>query len=145
MPYGGRVKSPDWGEEKLLRASALLRGTEIECRDFEASLDRVRAGEFIFTDPPYTVTHKDNGFVLYNETIFSWADQERLASALARASERGARFILTNADHPSIRALYRRFQPRPVTRSSVIAAGAANRRKVTELVVSNYPIEGLDN
>jgi len=36
----------------------------------------------MFCDPPYTVRHNYNGFRKYNEVIFSWADQERLAASL---------------------------------------------------------------
>lgn len=146
VPYGRRVRKIDRGEDALLNASKALQGAEIECRDFEDSIDRVRSGGFIFADPPYTVAHENNGFVLYNETIFSWADQERLAAALVRASERGARFVLTNADHRSIRVLYRRFRfHQTLERSSIIAADTVNRRTVSELLISNYHLPRIEN
>ena len=144
VPYGRRVRSAEWGEDRLFEASELLQAAEIECRDFEASLRRVRSGGFVFADPPYTVAHGNNGFILYNEKIFSWEDQRRLARALTGAVERGAHFILTNADHASIRDLYRGFELRPITRSSIIAADSINRRKVSELLISDYRLDGLE-
>ena len=67
--------------------------------DFEPLIDRAQKGDFLFCDPPYTVRHNDNGFVKYNEVLFSWADQERLAAALLRAARRGVKIICTNANH----------------------------------------------
>lgn len=53
-----------------------------ELKDFEATLDSARAGDFVFVDPPYTVKHNLNGFLKYNDKIFSWADQLRLRDAV---------------------------------------------------------------
>jgi DNA adenine methylase len=144
VPYGRRVRPAGWGHERILEASELLQDAEIECRDFEDSLRRVRPGEFVFADPPYTVAHGNNGFILYNEKIFSWGDQERLARVLMRATDRGVHFVLTNADHPSIRDLYSGFELRPIARSSIIAADSINRRHVSELLISNCPLVDLD-
>ena len=64
----------------------------------------------MYFDPPYTVAHNNNGFVKYNASIFSWDDQQRLASHAALLVERGCKVVVSNADHKSIRALYRRFE-----------------------------------
>ncbi|MGR3179399.1 MAG: DNA adenine methylase [Candidatus Anammoxibacter sp.] len=58
-------------------AKRLSKG-EILCQDFEKTLSLSGEGDFVFIDPPYTVNHNLNGFLKYNEKIFSWADQERL-------------------------------------------------------------------
>lgn len=69
----------------------ILQGTDLRCADFETIIATGSAGDLIFVDPPYTVKHNVNGFVKYNESIFSWADQERLAKALRMAKSRGLR------------------------------------------------------
>ncbi|TXI77978.1 MAG: Dam family site-specific DNA-(adenine-N6)-methyltransferase [Dechloromonas sp.] len=86
--------------------SKLLEGADIRIADFEVLIDEARAGDLIFADPPYTVRHNFNGFVKYNEKLFSWQDQERLAKALIRAKNRGVHILATNANHLSIRELY---------------------------------------
>jgi DNA adenine methylase len=49
--------------------------------------------DLLFVDPPYTVRHDNNGFIKYNEQLFSWDDQLRLRDAVLRAKERGARLF----------------------------------------------------
>jgi len=90
-------------------------------------------GDFLFVDPPYTVKHNFNGFLKYNETMFSWDDQARLAAALRRAAARGAAIVVTNADHESLRELYKDgFAYKRMTRQSVLAGSAAHRGATTE-------------
>lgn len=116
--------------------SARLRGARLTAWDFERVVDATGEGDFIFADPPYTVRHNLNGFIKYNERLFSWADQERLRDALFRARDRGAYVVLSNADHKSIRELYERAaEIRVVSRRSVMAASSANRKSTSELLI----------
>ncbi|MFZ5775198.1 MAG: DNA adenine methylase [Thermodesulfobacteriota bacterium] len=116
--------------------SKALQGIRLECLDFEEAIEEADDGDFIFVDPPYTVRHNINGFVKYNQNIFAWQDQIRLRNALKRATERGASFAMTNADHDSIRELYAGFGThRCLERHSVIAGQAIHRSLATELLV----------
>jgi len=117
--------------------SRALRGVRVANMDFEETIEQAGDGDFIFADPPYTVRHNMNGFVKYNQDIFAWEDQVRLRDALRRASQRGALFALTNADHDSVRELYADFgMKRQLSRFSVIAARAAHRAQSTELLIT---------
>jgi DNA adenine methylase len=121
-----------------------LRNASIKQGDFERTLAEARLGDFAFIDPPYTVMHNNNNFVKYNSSLFSWSDQIRLSLAIKAASGRGALIMLSNADHPSVRALYRGFGHHyQVTRSSVLSANASFRRHTTELLVANFAIPEL--
>ena len=116
--------------------SKQLKGAEIRHSDFETVIDEAEKNDLIFIDPPYTVKHNYNGFIKYNETLFNWEDQLRLRDATVRAKQRGAQIVLTNADHKSIRALYRNdFDLYRVNRESVLAANSSFRGKVHELLV----------
>jgi DNA adenine methylase len=116
--------------------SKALQKTRLECRDFENAIEEADDGDFIFVDPPYTVRHNINGFVKYNQNIFAWKDQIRLRDALKRATERGASFAMTNADHDSVRDLYAGFGThRYLERHSVIAGQSIHRSLATELLV----------
>ncbi|RQH04752.1 DNA adenine methylase [Paraburkholderia dinghuensis] len=118
-------------------ASDLLADAVIRLADFEVLINEATDGDLIFADPPYTVRHNYNGFVKYNEVLFSWADQERLAKALIRARERGAQIVATNANHHSVRGLYdiEGFELHAVSRFSSISAAGASRRQFEELVI----------
>lgn len=118
---------------------ALLKNAELRVADFEELVDEARQGDLLFVDPPYTVRHNLNGFIKYNEVLFSWADQERLARALHRAARRGAKIVATNADHESVRTLYAGwdFLTKTVARVSPISADGSSRRKFEELVITS--------
>lgn len=116
--------------------SGALQNAEILTSDFEIQIDRAKAGDFIFADPPYTVRHKHNGFIKYNEQLFSWDDQVRLCEALKRAKNRGVEILVTNADHESIRTLYKEcFALEQIARYSAIAGSAARRGSFDELLI----------
>lgn len=123
--------------DKFEDISRILKGADIRLADFEALINKARSGDFVFADPPYTVRHNLNGFVKYNEKLFSWQDQERLASALIRARDRGVHVVSTNANHASVRDLYegKDFQLITTSRFSSISASAENRRQFEELII----------
>jgi DNA adenine methylase len=136
VPKGtkSRVILPDDDFEAV--AHRLKSATICHC-DFEETLSRCKEGDFVFADPPYTVWHNSNGFVNYNEVLFSWADQQRLAGALKAARLRGANIFCTNADHKSVRELYDPvlFEMSTVNRFSSISAAAESRKHFSELVI----------
>lgn len=113
-----------------------LVDVELTTGDFEKVVDDCRKGDLVYADPPYTVKHNNNGFIKYNERLFSWADQERLKCALERAVARGARVLVSNADHPSIRDLYEGAGCLVAERHSVMASESARRKITTELLIS---------
>lgn len=119
------------------RVSELLKHTTIHYGDFETLVDKAKENDLIFADPPYTVRHNNNGFIKYNENLFSWQDQERLARALIRAKDRGAKIVCTNAKHDSIQNLYsgKGFKLKTVSRYSSISASSESRKQFEELVI----------
>lgn len=117
--------------------SEALAKIRIEYRDFECAIEEAESGDFVFVDPPYTVSHNLNGFVKYNQKIFAWEDQIRLRNALERASNRGVSFAMTNADHVSVRDLYAGFgRHQQLGRHSVIAGKSRHRVHATELLIT---------
>ncbi len=122
-------------EEDFSEISSVLKSAKIFTSDFEQVVDNSDQGDFIFADPPYTTAHNINGFVKYNQKIFSWEDQIRLKKAIIRAAERGVKILLTNADHQSIRDLYvgvGHYQA--IRRQSVIAGKSQFRGTTSEAI-----------
>ncbi|WP_284778197.1 Dam family site-specific DNA-(adenine-N6)-methyltransferase [Agrobacterium sp. lyk4-40-TYG-31] len=114
-------------------ASKILSDADLRTGDFEAVVGEAVEGDLLFLDPPYTTAHNLNGFVKYNQKIFTWNDQKRLMGATRDAIKRGARVVLTNADHESIHQLYGELgEPRVVSRSSVISGSVGSRQATTE-------------
>jgi DNA adenine methylase len=116
--------------------SVLLNELNIEACDFERTIDQASVGDFVFIDPPYTVKHNLNGFIKYNETLFSWEDQVRLRNAVKRAVERGASVLVLNAHHKSITELYKDMGKMSIlNRASVIAGNSNARGLYSELAI----------
>jgi DNA adenine methylase len=114
----------------------ILAGTQLDCCDFQQSLERATSGDFVFVDPPYTVKHNHNGFVKYNEGLFSWQDQVRLRDSVKEAYKRGAKILVTNAYHPCIKELYRGLGEQVrVNRASLIAGDTSFRGRFEEMVI----------
>jgi DNA adenine methylase len=132
VPYGHRPRKDLVKAEKLRLASRSLSKVKLNTIGFEAAFKKVREGDLVYVDPPYTVKHENNGFRRYNEALFSWKDQETLASVAVRAAERGAHIIVSNASHPLVRALYRDFREVKLNRSSRLAADISARTTVKE-------------
>lgn len=116
--------------------SSLLSNIDIVACDFEETIDKAIEGDFLFIDPPYTVKHNMNGFVKYNENIFSWDDQIRLKNAVIRAINRGVWVLLLNANHSSIKTLYKGVgEMITLERASVIAGNSEARGVYSELAI----------
>lgn len=136
VPIGTKDSVIFPGEDFNSYASALA-AAEIKKQDFEVTLDRCGKGDVAFVDPPYTVMHNMNGFIKYNENLFKWSDQLRLKEAVVRAIGRGCAIMMTNADHQSVRDLYRDvLEYRSVSRNSVLSGNADARGKTTEAMLT---------
>jgi len=135
VPIGTKSKIFD-PEEDLAEVSAILSAAEIVCQDFGDTVAEAQEGDFVFVDPPYTTAHNLNGFVKYNQKIFSWQDQIRLKDAVFAARERGAEVMVTNANHHSILDLYSGAREIiALDRRSVISGPSAGRKSTSELVI----------
>ncbi|NLS41517.1 Dam family site-specific DNA-(adenine-N6)-methyltransferase [Bacillus subtilis] len=123
--------------DEFQKISKILKGIKLLNTDFEKVIDLSREHDFVFVDPPYTVRHNSNGFVKYNEVLFSWEDQERLAECLIKAKNRGVKILMTNAAHPSIRQLYEPngFNIKAVSRYSSISANKKSRSNYQEFLI----------
>jgi DNA adenine methylase len=135
-PFGGRKSSP-CDPEAIYRVSTALQKVNLTTHDFETAVVGAVSGDLIYLDPPYTVAHGKNGFVHYNANLFSWADQERLARCAQTLSARGCHVLVSNADHESLRDLYRDFFVATLQRPSTMAAATEHRKAITECVFHN--------
>ena len=134
VPFAGQQHRTLFESEALRLASAHLQGRELAVRDFAQSLSAAKPGDLVYCDPPYTVLHDNNGFLRYNESLFSWSDQKRLAELAKTAVRRGAYVVVSNARTDHVRALYTGFDALTVFRSSCISARSDSRRKVSEFL-----------
>lgn len=142
VPYG-RPKNERMitGTQLEAVAERLRNNTQVRHCDFEVAVSTCRPGDFVYFDPPYVAGHRNNGFVDYNAQLFSWQDQERLARCAQELDSRGVRFVISNADHPSVTSLYSTFSVTSVARHSSMAARTTARGLSSEIVVSNFTFD----
>lgn len=125
--------------DEFVDLSKVLKRVSIKSCDFQSTISLAGSGDFLFVDPPYTANHNENGFLKYNEKIFSWADQIRLRDALLEAKERGARIVVCNADHESIRDEFVEVGKYiQVARHSVLSGAASGRKPTTEALFVSW-------
>jgi len=121
------------------KASKILKNVTLFSEDFQKIISKSRKDDFLFIDPPYTVKHNLNGFIKYNEKLFTWEDQVRLRDATVNAISRGVKVLVLNADHESIRELYKGVGEQfSLSRASVISGKKENRGIYTELAVKCF-------
>ncbi|MDR0561520.1 MAG: DNA adenine methylase [Spirochaetaceae bacterium] len=138
-PYG-KYKNPAICEETLLRHIGeylISNDIAIANEDFEAVLADIEKPGFIYFDPPYHSPDKKN-FTGYQAERFDEAEQERLRDAFAKAADSGAQCLLSNADTPFIRKLYKRFTIHSVQAKRAINSNAAGRGLVGEVLVQSW-------
>lgn len=133
VPYGKKTRKK-FDFEKIRNVSKALTNVTLVHGGFERTVANAQAGDLIYFDPPYTVAHGNNGFVQYNERIFSWAGQERLAKLADELFQHGCKVIVSNAEHASIKVIYSTFDTYKVTRHSGIGGPVGTRKYISEFV-----------
>lgn len=140
VPYGHRTKN--FLDEQLLElASNALQNAHLMHRDFMDTLDSIDEADLVFIDPPYTVSHNQNGFIKYNQALFSLDDQYRLAEYISKLKLKGANYILTNAAHEKVREIFECGDTCiELSRANLIGGKQAQRGAVKELLFTNLEV-----
>ncbi len=140
VPFGFRSKN-FFEPEILNEASRKLKDTELFSCDFNETRKNVRKGDLVFLDPPYTVSHNNNGFIKYNQKLFSLKDQGRLSKYIDSIRKKGAYYVLTNAAHQKIGEIFEKGDKRiELKRASLIGGTNATRGSVSEYIFTNIEI-----
>lgn len=138
VPFGHRKLEVLYNFEQLEKTSKSLKNCFFSVLDFKKSIVKVKEGDLVFLDPPYTVAHENNGFIQYNQSLFSWENQIELSKLLLEIKEKKANFILTNAYHTSIEKIYDDKGKKTIlSRASTIGGIGASRTTYNELIYTS--------
>lgn len=140
VPFGTYTNPRICDKENLLAVSKGLKNTRLRAVDFKVALKEASGGDFVYLDPPYVTSHNNNGFIEYNKKIFSLQDQVRLAAAMRELTLKGCRVLMSNANHAAIKEIYSGFHFLKAMRPSIISGTVEGRGRISELLISNYPI-----
>ena len=94
VPYGNKNFNLEKLEKLIYSASNQLKNTVIISQDFKKTIDEIKSNDLVFLDPPYTITHNNNGFIKYNEKLFSIDEQHNLSSYIDKVIAKDAYFII---------------------------------------------------
>lgn len=138
VPKGRHNKITLYDRENLLAVHRVLRssGVDIMCCDYREAIALARKGDFIYLDPPYVPTSRTANFTEYTKESFDWREQVALANTFRLLDARGCFIMLSNS--PRVRRLYGGYGVKEVIASRAISCMPKERRKVRELVVTNY-------
>ena len=137
VPYGKRNLEKLYNFDHLLNVSKALKNTYLSTQDFKNRLKKINENDFVFIDPPYTVAHENNGFIQYNQSIFSWNNQKQLSKLTNDLDLKGVFFLVTNAYHDSIKEIYLTGTKEKLSRASTIGGIGATRTKYREIIITN--------
>ena len=138
VPMGSRT-GQYLSKADLLSCSELLQEAKLLACDFGETLQRVKAGDFVYLDPPYAVTTR-RIFREYGKNTFDTTDIPRLSEGLAAIVKRNADFLVSYADCSEARGLATAWNSVrfPVRRH--VAGFAGDRKMAYEWLISNRPI-----
>jgi len=142
VPYGFR-ENMIYDTQRIINTSKKLTNTNISYGDFSVNKDKIQEGDLVFLDPPYTVSQYNNGFIEYNQKLFSLDEQHRLSAFIDFIKRKNAYYILTNSANDEIREIFNKGDRAiELNRHSLIGGKNAKREIITELVFTNI-MEGL--
>lgn len=139
-PFGSYTNPNIVNEDTLLAVSRYLNNNNVTTRtgDFQEAVFDAQDGDFVYFDPPYDPVSKSANFTAYSKLGFSREDQERLRDLCIELTDRGVKFLLSNASTDFINELYSGFTILEVGANRAINSNGAKRKKVQEVLVRNY-------
>lgn len=137
VPYADKDNPifPDMDE--LFATSNAMRRVRLRCQCFRKTLASLDENSFVYLDPPYPPLNGTAFFRHYTQDRFENHDQHELAGIVSELDKAGVTFMMSNADTPAIRSLYRQFELLPLGVTRYITCKKAKHR-VGELVITNY-------
>ncbi|WP_088863360.1 DNA adenine methylase [Thermococcus celer] len=144
VPFG-KYKNPRIvDEERLRKASGVLKKLDIYNEDFTYILRAAGPGDLVYFDPPYHPVSETASFTSYSKEDFSKEDQKRLRDVCLELHERGVYFILSNSYVKPVRELYEGIDGLEILKiyaKRPINSKADRRGEVPEMLVTNVPQE----
>ena len=140
----GKYKNPEIVNEDRIRAIHKYLSTnriEIRCGDYKDALKHIRAGAFVYFDPPYMPPENgDETFTQYTVDGFDEEKQRELKGICDMLTQKGVKFMLSNSCCSFIKELYKDYHIEIVQARRNVSADGSKRILIDEILVANYEI-----
>lgn len=137
----GVYKDPDFVlEERIRKASSVLKHLDIYNTDFSYVLDASGKGDIVYFDPPYQPVSATSAFTAYSRDGFDFEDQRRLMRLMAKLDKKGVHVVLSNSAASEMIELYSElegFTIEKVDARRAINCNGSKRGTVGEIIVTN--------
>ena len=137
VPYGRRPNPQFPSRRKLIDTSEVLKRARLKHQSFTETMATLSDSAFVYLDPPYPPLNGTAFFTHYTRDRFTEADQRLLAQQVREIDQVGITFMMSNADTPLIRGLYKRFRIDSLAVTRWVTCKTV-RHRVNELVIRNY-------
>ena len=138
VPIGSSLNRLICDENTIRSVSKVLKKITIQESDFETSVRKAQAGDFIYLDPPYYPISINSDFTRYTKEKFYQEDQVRLKKEIDRLSKIGCKVMVSNSDCDFIKELYKGYKLHKVYSGRTLNCKKDQRGKVSELFITNY-------
>lgn len=104
---------------------------------YEDILSKVKREDFVYFDPPYPPLNETSYFQHYSINKFPNQQQIELSEYAKTLNNIGAYVMISNAETPMIKNLYKGWKISKVSAYRYVNC-KANRKAVSELIITNY-------
>lgn len=140
VPYGRKMKPRFPSTAELRSVSKSLQTAKLSAQPYDEALATAKSGDFVYLDPPYPPINGTSYFTHYTSCRFGSYDQERVAELFRTLDSRGCLVMLSNANLPVVRNLYKGFARHRLSVTRFVSSQSVKHR-VTELVITNYDVD----
>jgi DNA adenine methylase len=138
----GSYKSPTiLQEDKIMKASKILKNVEFSVGDYNNIISKVKKGDFVYLDPPYYPLEDKTSFTKYAKGDFTEKDQKELKLFCDELTRKKVNFLESNSYTKYIQNIYKNYNQNEVLANRMINCKATGRGKIKELVIYNYEVD----
>ena len=136
VPYGGKRSGKIPKSDSLRSASKALKKAKLLNSDFTKVLQQVEPGDFVYMDPPFSITAR-RMFNEYDAATFDAEQLKQLRREMEKLADRKVKFLVSYAESAEASILRKGFKSKNVGVRRNIAGFAANRRTANETLIYN--------
>ncbi len=133
----GRYTNPTICDpQRIASCAQVLAQAELWTGGYQTTTCDARRGDFVYFDPPYVPAKAGSNFTGYTAGGFGEQDHRELADLARSLVDRGVQVMLSNADVPLVRRLYKGFKIDRVRVARSINSRGDKRGKVGEVIIT---------